>query len=121
MPTIKERIFNIVKDNNGITQKEVATRLKDVAEGSIASQVYDLCSRGVLYAKHNGQVKRGRALLGLYTDLIKYELMPVPKAKAEVVTTVTPDFSVQSIIDPLTMGQARKLYAELHKMFGRSA
>lgn len=119
MPTIKERIFTIVKDNPGVTQRELATRLKDVAEGSIASQVHDLVARGVLFTKHAGKVKNGRALLSIYTDLDRYELMPVPKAAPAVVAKpVAPEFSVQAIIDPLTMGQARQLYKELHRIFG---
>lgn len=119
MPTIKERIFTIVKDNPGVTQKELASRLKDVAAGSIASQVHDLVGRGVLFTKHAGKVKNGRALLSIYTDLDKYELMPVPKSKPPVEVQPAPAlFSVQAIIDPLTMGQARQLYKELHRIFG---
>lgn len=119
MPTIKERIFNIVKDSPGITQKELASRLQDVASGSISSQVHDLVGRGVLFTKLGSKVKNGRLLLGVYTDLDRYELMPVPHARPPVEVKPAPaEFNVHSVIDPLTMGQARKLYAELHKMFG---
>jgi len=119
MPTIKERIFTIVKDSPGVTHEELAARLSDVAKGSLASQLHELINRGVIYAKQGSKIKRGRILLGFHTDLPEYKLLlkgPMPTRVAD--KPAPADFSVQAILDPLTLGQARKLYAELHKMFG---
>lgn len=121
MPTIKERIFNIVRENPGITHHELGIRLKDIAKGSLGSQMHDLINRNVIYAKQGTTVKRGRYLLGLHTDLDKYTLMPLQPAPVHPSAKPAPvEFNVQSVLDPLTLGQARKLYAELHKMFGRA-
>lgn len=119
MPTIKERIFNIVKDKPGITHEELSVRLHDVAKGSLASQLHDMINRGVVYAKQGDKIKRGRILLGFHTDLTEYKLLlkePAPVHQASHPSP--PAFSVQAIIDPLTMGQARQLYKELHRIFG---
>lgn len=123
MPTIKERIWTIVKDSPGVTYGELCVRLSDIPKGSLASQYYDLIGRGIIYQKPGTKVKKGRFLLGLHTDQDKYVLTPLPRAdhvqpnvaKAAVATT---EFSVQALLDPLTMGQARQLYKELHKIFG---
>lgn len=125
LPTLKERLWRIVKEQPGITMKELHARMRDTPRGSISSQLHVMQGRGMIYTKPSGRSYRGREIIGLHTDLATYTLMPPSTTrKPPVIHLVEPATAkpttaddLRKFVDNLTVAQARELFNHLKRMF----
>ena len=136
-PTIAERLWRIIKDEPGLTANQLQKRMPAIKVGSISSQLHLMETRGMVYVKGTkGQGPKGTAK-AYYTDMERYERLPVPKpSKAPVKEPAVPPIAPVKHPDPflfdlcsprgstfaldldnLTIREARELYLKLKEMF----
>lgn len=134
---------------NGITSAKLAKRLSALPQGNVASLLSQMEKRGMVYTRDTkGNGPKGTAKEYL-TDMPAYQQLPLPqvfKAKEAArkrkyrrdeapalaprpaptptpyivgdVRVVTLD-AVLTMVDELTLSEARQLYATLDKLFGK--
>lgn len=141
-PSVKERLWQHIRANQGHTAHQIAKVLRSIPSSTIASQLSDMERRGMVFVKGaKAATTWGRSTVKAYhSDMTTYELLPVlaqfrrdkPAAliKAPVATTPAPTPSAapqapaaapaapQFNLEALTLAEARALYLQLHKMFG---
>ena len=144
LPTVKERVWKFIKDNQGtqgIKQGEVARKLKAIPSGSISSVIAEMGARGMLtYTSGAGQGPTGKAKY-FRVAIDTYELYPLPESRRAVKygkkampkhteraqvqverKETAPEPRRKEIdLDSMTLAEARALYRRLHKMFGGEA
>ena len=124
-----QRAWLYVKDHPGSTPATVAAALKDTP-GSVSSVLGYAFKRRMMsrVALIGSKVKGHPFSYSVPSHLTKYELLPFPKTPDENarprVTAIVPAVvspvrttEVVTLIETLTIAEARTLYAQLHKMF----
>ena len=126
LPPVKERLWRHIKDNPGISRRDLRATFSAVPEGTFSGQLWALMNAGQVYEREEFVADKRRTRL--YTDMEVYA--PPPRTKKERYETppaqapgqITPDVkcppSTDALIDSLTIAQARELYARLKRMFG---
>lgn len=130
---VMHQLWNIIKEQQGSTFKQLKTRASHINQGTIASTLNDMEKRGMTYSRPADiRTPRKKAY---FTDMERYELLPRPNAvkqlkgkpttgsldepvKKSEWTPVVPAPLAQINIDQMTVAEARNLYQQLHKMFG---
>lgn len=131
-PTVANQIWNIIKEQPGVTYSRLKQRAAHLSRGSISSTLNDMEKRSMIYSRPIGDRKNA-----YFTDMEQYRLLPRPaatkqptkvpeqppaagKLAGEPTATASTQHTTPSVfsVDQLTIAQARALYQQLHKMFG---
>ena len=125
LPTIKERLWRVIKDEPGLTASQLSKRLSGIPVGTISSQLNLMETRGMVYAvgtKGRGPIGKAKAY---HTDMAAYTLPPPVKTNgkkaepspASAVSTNRQPVEMSIDLDSLTIREAKALYAKLKEMF----
>ena len=137
-PNNKVRVWTTIKEEPGLTLDQLHKRLSSIPPGSVSSSLAIMEKRAMVYVK-GAKGKKGRAVKSYYTDMDHYELLPEPmrngatdsrpepKPVISVATPTDPESlkrgpiqatkADDSVIDHLTIGEAKRLYAALKVFF----
>jgi len=129
---VSRNTFECVRDNPGITRRNLVTRLKasGYKESSTTSLVTQFLRGGLLRDEHGKLYAVSPEYQPMYAKIkaaSKAKDKPVSEPVAEPVTEARAkskfiirksDFDPKKIVGPLTVYQARDLYNELRGMFG---
>jgi hypothetical protein len=125
---VSESLFNIIKDNPGLTRSELVTlaRKANIKDASSSSLIVQFTKRGIIKAEKNGSVSTYKTVGNHY---VKGYIPKAKAKKAKPVAVVTPKTTplpdnvrftatVPQLLDTLSIVQARELYDALKKIFG---
>jgi len=87
-PTQSELIWRRVKEQPGMTAKGIGVSLTSIKKSSISTLLSAMEKRGMVYTKRTS----GRSRT-YYTDMVAFELLPLPKAKAPAAPVPVPVLS----------------------------
>lgn len=131
VPTVRVRIFNWLKDHPEKTAEDIQKGLG--LEYAPAQAIRNLELEGAIKAysdkgRNGYHIKRysvavkvlsvtdtGRALAKARKPAAKAEIVP---AVVPVVHAPAPEWTPAQVVDPLTLPQAKAVYAYLHQFFG---
>lgn len=121
LPTIKERLWRVIKDEPGLTATQLSKRLSGIPIGTISSQLNVMETRGMVYVvgtKGHGPTRKAKAY---HTDMDTYQLLSAPKVgtthkPAQKAVEPTADRDAFDL-DALTIREAKALYVRLKGMF----
>lgn len=134
VPTVKERIWRVIKEQPGLTARQISRLMPAVAAGTISSQLFLLEKAELIYVKGTkGQGPRGTTK-AYYTDHDKFVkperwphngstkgngTNPAPLiAYAPPAPAPAPAPKTRIDVDSLTLAEARTLYNQLKEFFG---
>lgn len=102
--------FNYVRDHPGCTAKQTTTALiaKGHPETSVSSVVSKLINRGLINRDAEGR---------LNTTKLEYKFDRKPIKKKKTVKKVAPVYTKPSLLDTISIRDAKALYLELKKIF----
>lgn len=122
LPTIKERLWRVIKDEPGLTATQLRKRLSGIPIGTISSQLNVMETRGMVYAvgtKGRGPTGTAKAY---HTDMDTYDLPPPVKRNGKEAAPPPVETKRQPVeksidLDSLTIREAKALYQQLKGMF----
>ena len=121
---VSRNTFECVRDNPGITRRNLVTRLKasGYKESSTTSLVTQFLRGGLLRDEHGKLYAVSPIYKPVYSKISakkKQNLTRVKETPVKLKPTIRKsDFDPKKIVGPLTVYQARDLYNELRGMFG---
>lgn len=145
VPTVKERLWNFIRENPGVSTKQIKKVLTNLPEGTITSQTSMLERANLIYSRKAYGEGDARGYKTYFTSAATYKpprkwpqaprrrVKPMPASlpplapprsdpPTNVVKTVAENIKRQQPIDldSLTLAQARELYQQLKKIFEQS-
>jgi hypothetical protein len=126
LPSTKERLWRVIKDEPGLTQAQLAKRLTGIPIGTISSQLHGMEERGMVYVvgtKGRGPSGKAKAY---HTDMETYQLLPMPERNGKKAATAQAEPPAETKrqpvemsidLDSLTIREAKALYLKLKEMF----
>jgi hypothetical protein len=126
---VSEKLFNIIRDNPGLTRSKLIELARDagIKDASSSSLVVQFTKRGIIRAEKNGSVSTYKTVGNHY---VKGYVARAKAKKAKPVAEVTPKptpapdnpirviGTVPELLNALSIVQARELYDALKKIFG---
>ena len=125
---VSEKLFNIIRDNPGLTRLELVelARKANIKDSSSSSLIVQFTKRSLIKAAKNGSVSTYTTVGNHY---VRGYVARDKAKKAKPVAVVTPKptpvpdnvkltTTVPHLLDTLSIVQARELYDALKKIFG---
>lgn len=135
LPTARERVWNVIKESMpaGVTTGALTKRLSAIPVQTIYGALHQMSQRDMVY-RAKGEPRGFRAAENTYfTDMERYELLPMPGPAKKKLAQKAMGFSVPEVrppekpapvqvtkfidIDHLTIAEAKDLWRRLSKLF----